>query len=324
MKKTFTLLIALILGLAAYAQPNVVMKADSANLNPGDTVWIPVTVRNFRQIVDLTGTLSWDTSVVSFCTYKDLFFEPQGIKIADTSKVSDGSFTWTWASVISIGPSIPDGDTLFMFKFQAVGNNGASTPLAFNSSILNLFWRGGTLANSGPIDSVNGFIAIGCANPVTYFSYTSTGLNYSFKDSSTNGAKFFHWEFGDGDTSTMMNPMHMYASGAATYDVCLITTNDCGSDTICKKIVISPSSIEDLNQSSLKVYPNPTQNVLTISSQNRQSGVLEIFNVEGKRVLLRKTYKSGTLLNIENLNSGMYNLRLTIDKDIKNRSFIKE
>ena len=69
--------------------------------------------------------------------------------------------------------------------------------------------------------------------PVTGFD-----PSISFFDISTNDPTAWLWEFGDGDTSSLMNPVHVYDSNA-TYDVCLTAYNAWGSDSVCKKIVIS-------------------------------------------------------------------------------------
>jgi Zn-dependent metalloprotease len=59
-------------------------------------------------------------------------------------------------------------------------------------------------------------------------------FNASFDNLSLNGASFT-WDFGDGNTSTQVNPTNTYAS-AGTYTVELIVNGDpgCGSDTTVK------------------------------------------------------------------------------------------
>lgn len=49
----------------------------------------------------------------------------------------------------------------------------------------------------------------------------------------------YQWDFGDGNTSTSVVPMHIYAT-AGTFNVCLIvSTNNC-SDTLCATLVTGP------------------------------------------------------------------------------------
>lgn len=72
--------------------------------------------------------------------------------------------------------------------------------------------------------------------PTSNFGYTieCIGNPTTFTDSSFN-ALTWHWDFGDGDTSTTQNPTHLYAV-AGTYNVTLTTTNAAG----CPHSVVIP------------------------------------------------------------------------------------
>ncbi len=65
---------------------------------------------------------------------------------------------------------------------------------------------------------------------------TTTGtapLSVFFVDSSTESPTSWHWDFGDGGTSTAQFPLHTFTA-PGSYDVTLIATNACGPDTIVK------------------------------------------------------------------------------------------
>lgn len=66
----------------------------------------------------------------------------------------------------------------------------------------------------------------------------------SFSDSSKGpGITSFNWSFGDGATSTLRNPTHVYQN-QGTYSVRLIATNTLGcSDTIIKNVTVSTTAI---------------------------------------------------------------------------------
>lgn len=87
-----------------------------------------------------------------------------------------------------------------------------------------------------------------CSNAITHYWASGSGMTRTFVDSSSFVAgtyKTYSWSFGDGGTSTNMNPSHTYTS-TGTYTVCLITywkdsvlnTVNC-TDTECKSITIS-------------------------------------------------------------------------------------
>lgn len=70
--------------------------------------------------------------------------------------------------------------------------------------------------------------------PISAFTYTEDGLMVSFEDGSEDAISYA-WDFGDGNTSTEMNPVHEYAA-EGNYTVELIVTNDCGSHTSTQNV----------------------------------------------------------------------------------------
>jgi serine protease len=73
--------------------------------------------------------------------------------------------------------------------------------------------------------------------PVAAFSGTPTSgtvpLTVTFTDASTNTPTSWSWDFGDGGTSTVQHPSHIYAT-AGTFTVTLTATNAYGSDSEIK------------------------------------------------------------------------------------------
>jgi gliding motility-associated-like protein len=73
--------------------------------------------------------------------------------------------------------------------------------------------------------------------PVTNFSATPTSgcgpLGVYFKDLSTNSPTFWSWDFGNGQTSSLQNPVAAYIT-AGTYTVTLIARNTSGADAMRK------------------------------------------------------------------------------------------
>jgi hypothetical protein len=54
-------------------------------------------------------------------------------------------------------------------------------------------------------------------------------------NASTTGADSWSWNFGDGNTSTGVSPLHTYANGG-NFNACLTATNVCGSVTECQVV----------------------------------------------------------------------------------------
>ena len=72
--------------------------------------------------------------------------------------------------------------------------------------------------------------------PVADFGAEVDALTVEFSDSS-KWASSYKWYFGDGDSSTQRNPVHSYPLDTI-YEVTLISTNDCGSDTMVTLLTV--------------------------------------------------------------------------------------
>ncbi len=71
-------------------------------------------------------------------------------------------------------------------------------------------------------------------------SFTAEALpegQVQFTDNSTNMPVSWSWDFGDGNASSMQNPLHTY-SASGTYTVCLTAANSAGSDVSCQEITV--------------------------------------------------------------------------------------
>ena len=80
----------------------------------------------------------------------------------------------------------------------------------------------------------------------------TTPLTVKFTDTSTNSPIGWKWDFGDGQTSTVQNPEHIF-SGEGTYTVTLVATNGDGSS--------------DVKSMDIKVNRAPTPPVANFTSK---------------------------------------------------------
>ncbi len=95
--------------------------------------------------------------------------------------------------------------------------------------------------------------------PVPFANFLATplvlilGQSVQFTDDSLNTPTSWLWNFGDGNTSTLQNPNHIYAA-AGNYTVTLIATNGFGSNTITKTNYITvniSAPVADFTASSI-------------------------------------------------------------------------
>ncbi len=90
------------------------------------------------------------------------------------------------------------------------------------------------------IDSVKDTVVINPKNCGAAFSYTYSGLNYSFTNSSyvSGGKASYHWYFGDGTTDTAANPKHTYSSTAGAMTVSLVVDNGLGCKDSTTEMIV--------------------------------------------------------------------------------------
>ena len=78
-------------------------------------------------------------------------------------------------------------------------------------------------------------ITLTCTPPDAAFGFETEDLVLHLIDSSTLSTTSWLWEFGDGDSSNVANPSHQFAE-AGQYEVCLRSSNVCGSTQTCTLI----------------------------------------------------------------------------------------
>ncbi len=112
------------------------------------------------------------------------------------------------------------------------------------------------------------------AGPTPGFTTSITSQSVSFSNSSIN-ADTYLWDFGDGQTSTQIDPMHTYASGG-TYTVTLTATNDCGpiayeQDVTIQGTLVAPTAAFSANQ---LIGCSP----MAVQFTNQSSGSIDSFS----------------------------------------------
>lgn len=115
---------------------------------------------------------------------------------------------------------------------------GTSFPVVFNEAFIGI--SGGQLE----CPFKNGAIGVTATTTELYASfYSDTHLNRMlFINMSSTNATTFHWDFGDGQTSTEKNPLHVYAA-SGSYDVVLKVSDGIYTDSIRVKIDIANEAL---------------------------------------------------------------------------------
>ncbi|MFA4851514.1 MAG: PKD domain-containing protein [Bacteroidales bacterium] len=166
-------------------------------------------------------------------------------------------------------------------------------------------------ANSLPV-----IVTITSNQPVAGFGYINNDPTVNFLDSSAN-ATSYTWEFGDGGSSTLQNPVHTYTSNG-TYTVTLIANNVCGSDTMSSLVTILLADISTYNSNnSITVFPNPSKGSFYLDIQTNiiKEINFRIYDVIGNTIksgTLKPANKKGEIrIDMSNSSKGVYFLYLS-------------
>jgi len=146
-------------------------------------------------------------------------------------------------------------------------------------------------------DSVTQAMTFVCTDPTSAFIYESDGLIASFQNNSTS-ATSSHWYFGDGKSSTFNAPAPHKYSTTGTYNVCLVSANGCGKDSICDSVsVCTPPTADFIPSDSAKTT------TLVNASLNAQTYYWTFGNGNGSN-LVNPVYTYAT--------AGTYNVCLNV------------
>jgi len=181
-----------------------------------------------------------------------------------------------------------------------------------------------------------------CYAQFTMAQDSLNNLNYYVYNSSSTGYQYSYlWNFGDGTTSTSAFPSHTYP-GMGPYQLCLTVSDNSGcSSTTCDSLnagrssgvltinVVPTTSIENntlLNTATFNLFPNPSSNSITITTENFENNfTIHIYDITGRLVKSEKENAGKeTAIDISSIESGIYFLSVTDGKQTTTKKFIKQ
>ena len=148
--------------------------------------------------------------------------------------------------------------------------------------------------------------------PTAAFSFVTNGLTVTFTNQSTlNNTD--GWDFGDGQTSSMTDPVHSYSSDGA-YTVCLTVTSADGCvDSVCQQI--GPLvGMEDEGEMAVWVFPNPASGDFWIEVPALvEEGEYGLYALDGRKVKSGVLEHGKTRVGTSAMAAGVYVLRVEIE-----------
>ena len=84
-----------------------------------------------------------------------------------------------------------------------------------------------------------------------------------------------------------------------------------------------PISVDEISSSEIKIYPNPTNNVLKIESEAQNIVQVEIYDIYGQLIITNEPKNRTSEINLANLNKGLYIVKIYFNNSIISRTIIK-
>ena len=80
------------------------------------------------------------------------------------------------------------------------------------------------------------------------------------------------------------------------------------------------------NNSHIKIYPNPAENILNIDLESKSIDSLTLYDINGRQIFqhMYSTYPTKILLNVPNIDSGIYILRITSGEQVYHKKVFKK
>ena len=141
-------------------------------------------------------------------------------------------------------------------------------------------------------------------------------------------AKTIVWSLvnaGTTNASVSGNTFFAPATGVAFLLATIKDGKDIGTDyTQNFTITVGTTGIDDVQADNLKIYPNPVRDELKIDGDVPFDNLpFTIYNLAGQQIV-NGQWQNGKSINVANLASGVYFVKITTDKGTVTRKFVKE
>lgn len=313
------------------------LDCNSNTIITGETAqtYTPTVTGNYAVEITMNGCRATSTCTsISICNVNSTYsYTDNGNGNYSFTNTSNGSYNqshWSFGDGTTSSSTSPNHTFIANGTFVVILTINDST---IGSSCFDYFID--TINVTGvlsPLQCVSGF--------VMYPDTTTSNVNVVNSSIGTNLSYF--WDFGDGNTSTLAYPTHIYTTAGPFY-LCLTIDDGAGCvDMYCDSIgmngivfnkqggftinVIAPpilTGLENNLASSLEVaiYPNPASDQLTIVS-NQTINELTIIDITGKMILTTK--QNTDVVNVADLSNGVYFIKLITEEGTITKKFVKQ
>jgi len=156
---------------------------------------------------------------------------------------------------------------------------------------------------------------IGTFDLVSDFNFTTNEVNIvNFFDNSQYADSIF-WDFGDGASSKLINPIHTYNS-INSYDVTHTAyKNGCAKDSVKTVLIEMLNANVSKEKFDVTIFPNPSTNFFTIKlPYSINQYYITVFDELGKTVLFEKSTTQSFKIDLLNNPKGLYFVKIETEE----------
>ncbi len=254
--------------------------------------------------------------------FKDMVFEFTPYIADFTADVThiceDGTVTFTDSSTNATSWEWDFGD----FAYPPTADTQGPHTIIYSAPGLKTV----TLTINGNITETKTDFIIVDSIPTAEFTYEVNDLTVQFTNTSTNATDYL-WDFGDGETSEEVNPVHTYAA-QATYTVTLTASdNFCSDASVSQEVAVNPNYVNEIRSEPFTIYPNPGTGLFTLkANRDTEDNVsINVFDQNGKEIFIEHNISFGNKslkFDLTSYGKGVYFVKVRIDDKVYFRKLV--
>ncbi len=152
-------------------------------------------------------------------------------------------------------------------------------------------------------------------SPLAAINLSQQGATINLTATGPNTNIYF-WDFGDGQTASGISTSHTYINNG-NYNLKLkVTSPENCESTTTRGVTITGIGISQQLMNDIELYPNPSNGIIYIKGEYSIRNI-EVKDIQGRLLLLKSIEGNGKFyeLNLKELHSGMYFLKIITDKE---------
>lgn len=274
---------------------------DASIANPTVTPSVAGTVTYTIQVSNAAGCSVFDQinvtgNPIPVITANDVFI-CEGDAITLNASAIPNSCTFNWSppaglSATNIANPVANPTTTTTYTIIAMSPNNCPGSKTITVTVQPL-----------PVADFAAYVVPDSSGRVEFTNYSTDATSYS-------------WDFGDGNSSTLSDPIYTYTINGS-FNVWLTATNSCGSDMINHFVSGIYIGIEELpiEAANINIYPNPAVDIVHIAGvENIES--FRVSNAIGQIVFEQKVLSNETTVSfdVSQYPAGIYHITFTTTK----------